>query len=75
MANQLFNRDTPGVTPNLKEIGKIVREMSDESVAKHKAANNFSELGAAVVQQGIDDKTRSRGWPVSKLVVSEKKTL
>ena len=63
-------------TPNLVEIGKIVREMQSDADAKHKAASEYNELGAAIVQHGIDDKMRSRGWPVgTKPPVEEKKTL
>jgi hypothetical protein len=64
MANQLFGTNDRGVTPNLAEIGKIVKTMQADSIERHKVANNFNEKGAAVVQQGVDDKNRARGWPV-----------
>ena len=49
---------------NLEELGKIVREMQAQSTANYKRANNFNEVGAAIVQLGVDDKMRSKGWPV-----------
>lgn len=51
-------------TPNLTEIGKIVREMQSVSLAKHLAANNFNQAAANIVTQGAEDKMRARGWPV-----------
>jgi hypothetical protein len=68
---------SPNSTPNLVELGKVIRDMQADSLAKHKAANNFNELGAAIVQHGIEDKQRSRGWPVTPTAPEpvEKKTL
>lgn len=49
---------------NLDEIGKIIRVMQADSIEKHKQANNFNQKGADLIQQGIDDKNRAKGWPV-----------
>jgi hypothetical protein len=63
-------------TPNLSEIGKIVREMQADADAKHKAANEFNQKGADIVKQGIEDKQRAKGWPVTPSApVSEKQML
>jgi hypothetical protein len=59
---------------NLEELGKIVREMQAQSTADYKKANNFNEVGAEIVQLGVDDKMKSKGWPVGTVApVSEKK--
>ena len=34
---------------NIKELNSIVRKMQDESIEKHKVANNFNAMGAAIV--------------------------
>ena len=77
MAKLFQNNKTPDVVPNLAELGKVIRDMQADATAKHKAANNFNELGAAIVQHGIEDKQRSRGWPVGTTppVTTEKKML
>ena len=61
--------------PNLPEIGKIIRDMQAEADAKHKAANDFNQKGADLIQQGIDDKRRAKGWPVTPKVTTEKNML
>lgn len=61
--------------PNLSEIGKIVRAMQDESLAKHLAANNFNQEAANIVTQGANDKLRAKGWPVTPPKTEQKKML
>ena len=51
-------------TTNVTELNKLIRQMQDESIAKSKAANKFNQLAADIVQNGANDKMRSRGWPV-----------
>ena len=61
---------------NVGELNKIVREMQDESLAKHLAANNFNQKAADLVKQGADDKMRAKGWPVnSPKPLPEKKVM
>jgi hypothetical protein len=62
------------MTLNLEELGKIVREMQAQSTDDYKKANNFNEIGAAIVQLGVDDKMKAKGWPAGITPpVSEKK--
>jgi len=64
---------------NQAELAKVIRGMQDESLNKHKEANHFNQLGAAIVQHGIDDKRKATGWPVESLLnppaAGEKKML
>jgi hypothetical protein len=54
---------------NTKELNSVIRQMQDESIAKHLAANGFNQAAHDLVQQGVDDKMRSRGWPVTPRAV------
>lgn len=59
---------------NIEELNKVVRGMQNDSLERHKIANNFNQTAANIVQQGADDKRRSRGWPAGTTPpVSEKK--
>jgi hypothetical protein len=67
---KLSKNDT--VVPNLAEIGKIVKEMQNDSLEKHRTANNFNQKGADIIAQGVTDKKLARGWPITP---SEKKVM
>ena len=59
---------------NQTDLAKLIRGMQDESTAKARESTAFSELGQAVVQQGVADKLASRwGKPVAP--VAEKKVM
>lgn len=51
-------------TTNVPELNKLIRQMQDESIAKHLAANNFNQKAADIVSLGASDKMKARGWPI-----------
>jgi len=61
--------------PNIPEIQKIIREMQQNTIDCRKANDSFSQKGADIVQNGVDDKMRSKGWPVSSDKITKSKLL